>query len=350
MVGGSNFIVDCTMTSVGSTFSPASVTVKAYGSPGTLLQLHGMPGAAVAGLVVENVTAGSYAIIDSMAGAVATMTQPYPGSQLFAQSATQTYTEDDSWAAGNTYQLLSMPMLNLKVWDVYGGDSNAGYSAPVAWMQGCWIPDVSGVPGNSVFAPRLVDGNNMTISTSRIDPQFYGVGAGGPFADIAVNLWAPNGVDLVTTDMVGGASNVNASSNGTLFEKLSSVDGDAILHSAVAIKGGLYNIVGLAYADSAITIAHGGVLLIEPDLVSSSAQLWGAATMNLEGPESAVQNGTGGTWASCLTIGTLTLEGSTTGTEYAAGVWTDGRTINSANLDTYVGLQNPRTGSRFSSN
>jgi len=54
-----------------------------------------------------------------------------------------------------------------------------------------------------------------------------------------------------------------------------------------------------------------------------------------------------GSWVNNLKLSQLMLAGATTGTAYSAGVFTDGVAITPANLDTYNGLFNPRTGARY---
>ena len=348
MSAGTNFALVGTTVAAGAPFSPGSVTPKVRGNPGTLLQLTAMPAGSAAGQLVQNVTKNSYAFIDSMAAAVATMTQPLAASGLFTIDPTQVYAEDDTWAAGDTYQRLTLPTTNLKIFDVSGGDSTAGYTAPIGWLQTVHVVDVSGVGGNSVFAPRLVDGNNMTISSCQIDPQLYFDCSDGPYSGFVAGSWVPNGSYLRAAIMMGGAANTTLNANGILLEDLASVDGDAILHGPVVIKGGRYCIFGLAYADASIVMAHGGGVLIEPDILATG-HLWGATTINLEGTNSSVINGSGGTWATCLTVGQLSLEGANTGSAYSLGTYVDGIALTSANLDSYNGLSNPITGSRFAS-
>jgi hypothetical protein len=301
------------------------------------------------GILLHNTTKDSYAFVDSVSGAVAVMTQPLDAAGLTTVAATQTYVEDDTWAAGDFYQALSVPLLNLKIFDVYGGSSNAGFTAPIGWLQMIHVGDTSGLTGNDIFPPRLVDGNNLTLSCVWADPYLYLNCTEGPFSCFAANVWAPQGVYYQAAIMIGGASNTLLNVDDSSFEDLASIDGDAIVHGPAFIKGGRYCIAGLAYFDSSIDVAHGGTILIEPDIVGAGI-VWGTPSINLEGPGSAVQNATGGTWAAALFATALSIEGIATGTSYAAGVWTDGITVTSANLDTNLGLQNPRTGSRYSKN
>lgn len=351
MVGGTNFVIDGTLglSSVGATFHPSSVTAKNRATP-QLLKLNGVPGAAVAGMLVKDVTKNSYAFIDSIAASNATMTQPLAGAGLTTVTAVPSYSEDDTWAAADSFQLLVLPNFNLKMLQTSGGGSDTHGATPTAWVQEIHVPDTSGAPGFDTFSPTAINGSQLVLSSFTTDAFFRSEGGLAPFDLFAANVWAPNGAQLVATNAISGAYNTNLSANQTLVDNVSSVDGDAIMHGTMIIKGNPYVICGLAYSDSSVSLAHEAVMLIEADSFASS-QLWGPGGLNLEGPMSAVTNATGGTWANGLTLsGGLTIEGAGTGTKYAAGVWTDGINVTAANLDTNNGLQNPRTGSRFSTN
>ena len=47
-------------------------------------------------------------------------------------------------------------------------------------------------------------------------------------------------------------------------------------------------------------------------------------------------------------MATLHLDGVTTGTKYVTGTFTDGVSLSVTSLDSFTGLQNPLTGSRYS--
>ena len=82
-------------------------------------------------------------------------------------------------------------------------------------------------------------------------------------------------------------------------------------------------------------------------LRANAAYFWGTASLTLS-PGATFWNDTGSVWAGELLIsGALKIGTNTTATEYAAGVWTDGIPITSANMDTHNGLQDPFTGARF---
>ena len=342
-----NFVIIGTPSNAGSTFSAGTVTAKSRGNPGTLLQIASMPAGAVAGQLVYNSTRSSYAFIDKMTGSTATMTQPFTASTLTTITSVPQLTEDDGWAAGNTLQLETPLLFNLKSLRPQSSDSNASFSSPVTWVQGIYFPDPAPAPGDSTVT-MVPYGGGMDFSNCRFDAFLLFDGHTNVYGAGALNSWMNGGLHFDFAIMDGGASNTAANSF-TRFENISSIDGDAILHGNTFVKGA-YDIFGWSYTDGEIAVAHGGTMLIEPTstLTTNSAWLWGPGSINLEGPNSAAQNVSGTTWANSLTLGTLYIDGVTTGSKYSAGTWTDGITVTSANLDTNNGLQNPRTGSRYS--
>ncbi len=94
-----------------------------------------------------------------------------------------------------------------------------------------------------------------------------------------------------------------------------------------------------------LTIGGTGVYLGVAQAGGTSC-VWGSGAVEVMGG-GALTKGIANTWAQTLPVATLQLDGITTGTSYAAGVWTDGIALTAANLDLHNGLQNPRTGSRY---
>ena len=348
----SNFVVLGTNTAVGSTFASGTVTAKSRGTPGTLLKIATIPGGAAAGMLVFNSTRSSWATIDSIAAGTATLTQPLSNAVLTTVTAVPNFvgSEVDTWATSDTLQLFSEPLLNLTAFFPTSGDSNSAITTPTAWLQNLYIPDVSGTVGGSATTIKLY-GPGATLSNCRFDTFLTYDGADQPYGAFSANTWLNGGLDFVTANMVAGASNTSNTANEfSVFENIASFDGDAILHGGVLLKGA-YSTCGFAYCDSVVAAVHGGVLLLGPELVSTTtSQLWGSGSVNLEGPNSAVQLevGLGQSWTGSLTVNSLSIEGIGTGSSYASGTWTDGVSITPGNLDAHNGLQNPRTGNRYS--
>lgn len=352
-----NFVWDGTLglTALGVPFSPAAVIVMVRGTPGVLWQMTGMPAGSAAGDLVHNVTRDSWAWINSMAGAVATMTQPFTNASLTAIGPGAPFVRDLGWVNTDTYQRYSVPACNYQGCQPAGGASDAAYTTPTTWIQFIKVVDQSGV-GNDTFAPGPLEAMNMIFSTCWIDPYFSFNGFDGSYFTVDGNCFSPNSSRHNFSSMVGGSTNsYKTGLNPLELWNFCGVDGDALLYGTPYVKGGIYNVWGFAYVDVGAVVAR-GTLVLEPFLYGGS-QLWGAGTVNVEGP-GAVMNLTGGTFAACLTVTALQLDGVATGSSFTTGAagnpYTPGIAITSANLDTGggvgdPGLQNPRTGSRYAS-
>jgi hypothetical protein len=341
MINGSNFAIIGQPSAAGTAFSPSSVTPKSRGTPGTLLQLQGMPSNAAPGMLLVNTTKGSSAFVDSILSGTGVVTQPLANTGLQTVTASPNYAGDDTWSASDVYQLYSLPTLNLKVLQPQGGDSDPMRGSPVCWLQNIYIPDVSGAAGSSTIELAL-GASSLVVSCCRVDPYYVSSSSGAGVA-VAANCWLNGGGTLRGAVMMGGAINT-ALANDATFECLARADGDAIVHGNCQISEA-NTTFGVVYIDSTLLVTHGATLLVAPG--SSVCQIWGPGGVNLIGPHAGVQNGSGGSWAKCLTVSGLKIEGATTGSAYQAGGWSDGITLTSANLDGYGGLQNPYTGSRY---
>lgn len=347
MTSGSNFVVLGSLATAGAAFSPSGVTHKVRASPGTLLQLSGMPAGASAGQLVLNVTNQSYAFIDSIAGGVAVMTQPLTAGPLTTVTNPAggiPYVEDDAWLIGNTYQRYNLPQLNLKVFDIYGGDSNSAFTTTVAWMQFVHVVDDTGLVGYSNFVPRPLAGMQMELSTDWIDPYFIYDDSGEPYSPDDANCYLNGGAQHLGATMIGGSMNTALPGNSNEFWKEATIDGDAIVHADSGAKGSPYDIFGYVYIDADMDVAHGGTILLENAFFGGN-QLWGPGDVNLNGNGSSFQ--ATGTYGSSVTVSSLEITGLTTGSAYQRGRWFDGISLTPANIDTWSGLQNPLTSAMF---
>jgi hypothetical protein len=361
LVTGVNFAIIGTPLAIGAPFSPSGVTSKVRGAPGTLLQLAGMPAGTTAGTLLWDSTRNSYAFIDSMAVLVATMTQPFAAAGLTTvQSAfAAVLVEDDLWAHTDTFQRYSLPILNLELFSpVYGDALNNTYVTPVAWVQSIHVPDTSGHVGYSFFTTSALQNAGMVYSMCWFDPLFAGVsrqeGTLGP-ADLS--CWHNGGASFQGWQIVGGASNSNgtASIDATYVQDLAAVDGDAIIHGGLITKGS-YTVLGYAYLDNTgyvSRVLRASAAVIEPNWFAA-AQVWGPGTLNVDG--GFLENETSGAWATCLTLGTLQLEGATTGCTFNGAAvgnpFVCGIPLTAANIDTgggsgWPGMQDVLTGGRF---
>jgi hypothetical protein len=350
LIGGATLSILGTTSNVGAAFSPTGVTGKNRSPPTPqLLELTGAPAGASAGTLVHNATKDSYAFIDSVTGTTWVMTQPFTGASLTTLSSGYGTSpiEDDTWSTTDSYQRMSVPLLNLKVLSPVGGDTTNIDNNPVLWVQQVHVPDASGTPGQSIFTAQATGGCSCVFSMCWLDPVFQGEGTGGQWASANISSWHNGGLFGTHWWFVGGASNTSGGFflDSSYLNDLAAVDGDIILHGGVTNHHG-YCICGYAYVDAAGTSEVEAGLRLEP-FYYLATQLWGPGTLSVSGGGNIV-NESGTTWASCLTVATLQIDGATTGTSYSGGTWTDGRTVNAADLDTYSGLQNPKTGSRYS--
>ena len=249
--------------------------------------------------------------------------------------------EVDTWAMNDTVQVFSVPLLNLKVWKTDGGDATATSFGGASWLQGVQVPDWSGVPGNSYFG---------TFSTSCV-PWFVdckmdaynviqGMLGGGIYGGFVVNCYWSGGGEIENGSFVGGV----VENYGLALGDFGEVDGDAICHE-LTVYAPSSAFIGEAYAEDHFNAFGGGSVKLD-QIYYGATFLWGPAPCALT-DRGTMQKVSTQTWVQCLLLAPLSIEGAVTGTSYAAGVWTDGIALTTANLDANSTLQNPRTGSKF---
>lgn len=369
LVGANNFIILGTLTAVGAAFSPAAVTAKAPGSPGVLLQIS-VPAGTTPGMLIHNTTKDSWAFVDSVSAGVATMAQPFATAGLTSVNAGPTLVEDNTWATGDSYQRYSLPTLNLKVLSPQGGDTTTSFSTPCAWVQNVYIPDPAGTPSCSQLTPVPV-GCGCVFSNCWIDQYLTltseTVGASGCFIlNCRLNGGGAfkGGGQLENVQMMGGILGSTAASLAVIqLHGHTALSGDTIVHTPAASGGnptlaffGPPNYVACYFDANVLAMArYGGVIVIQdvPGLGPGVGHpvLWGAGTLDTEGPNAAIKLETGDSWANSLKMGTLHLDGAATGNKFvpgAPGVFTNAIPLTTANLDTNSGLSNPLTGCRYS--
>jgi hypothetical protein len=360
LANGGRLDVIVTPQPVGSPFAAGTVTAKTRGAPGNSLSVTGFTGAGVSALqLVHNTTHDSWGSIDSIADGTATMCQPFDSAGLFTVSAEPDWNEENGWAHNDELQVYAQGLLNLKVFQPFGGDSNTSFTAGVCSVQNAYIPDVSGVAGDSAitFEPQ---GAGVILINCRFDPFLTLVGVGEAFLCAAVNCVANGGFALSDAQFIGGSGNTSGNEFNETVSGINTIDGDAILHGAgadtvaLSVHGGGYVIMGFVQfpdASTTIALAHGGYALLEPGAITSptGCQVWGESGMNTEGVSHCeLAPVVGQTWTACLTlVGGQSIEAVTTGAKYvpgAPGVFTDGIALNTTNLDTFHGLTSPLKG------
>jgi len=350
-VAGADFILDGNAALVAvATFNLGTVTAKNRATA-TLLQAHGFTAAGldVGQLVVNNVT-GSHSTIQAIAGGVATLGQPlqHLAPAYFVQPA-----EDDTWATGQSVTVYKLPLVNLEQFEPRIADSNSALTQGLWWVNQIYVPDQSGVPGNSYFVT-----NNTAAIGFWQDCSFdayvstLAIGLGTHASTNYFNCAAKQGAEIAYGSFCGGFVNTYELA---LYD-WACADLDVIAYQLQT--GGLQSLVGYCYVGAGgtgVSTYPGSSLILDDDLNGAAgAALWGPAGLLVTG-DSSVVNRSGGSWATRLLLtGSITMADPsgalTTGTSYtpgAPGVWTDGVSLTVTNLDTHGGLQNPRTGARI---
>jgi hypothetical protein len=353
MPGGGNLVLLGTLTPVGSTFAAGTVTAKARVAGANPMSVAGFPGGAAATNLVYNSTRGSWSTIDSIASGVASLCQPFAAAGLTTvqfpiQQSGTVLVEDDTWTAGDTLQVYSKVNTNLKLFQARAAnDSVITSNKPVVWIQNIHVPDPSGLIGWSVLG---VGGeNNHVTSLCSFEPfinsNMYasGYGIDGPSTSVFYGCMFQGGGQFRFKHIVGGSTNT-ALKNFTNFNDGCVFDGDIILHGSINVKGRYSNCgYALIASNSLMLIDHGAVLLIRPEWFPA-AILYGN-DFGLSGPNSAAAPSI--SWGSSLKVSVIVMDSLSTGSYRSGSTWVDGVPLTSSNLDTFGGLQNTSTGSRF---
>jgi hypothetical protein len=324
--GGGQAILLGTLVAVAAPFVGGVVTAKVRGGPGTRLQVATMPGGTVANQYVFNSTRGSYAFIDLMTGATATMQQPLAAAGLTTPNVPAPV-QDNTWATGDTLATFTVPLCNLGSWNPVSADENAGATkASVGWVQWVEVADSSGNGSSSYghtcravanalvgckVSPRL----NIAASTGR-GQQAYVVGC----------------TCVRAVQMLAGGCNINggALAAGLLTQGANAtVANDAYLHGTVNVTAGSSLNVTAAFGDGSWFENGGGTVVL-----LAAGAVWGSFPNQVQ-PAGTAFNNSGTTWPlAWLSSGQMSLGVSNTGSAYVgAGVMTDGIAINPANIE-----------------
>jgi hypothetical protein len=353
----SNFVILGSLSAVGGAFTAGTVTPKSIGSPGQLLTIASMPGGTVAGQLIQNTTRGSsIAIVDSISGGTAVLTQPLTSASYTAITAAPVPAEINTWVTGDSLQIYQAPAFNLQVLTINGGDSNLAFTAPTGWVQWITIPDASGTAGTSIFTPTI-NGPALTFAGVIFDlsPEFdFKI---TEFGGNITGCWMPGGSVFYGAFVFGGASNVNLTFQTSLNG--ASIDGDFILHGLAEVEAADDRTsIGAAYIDSRFALIHGSVVVMIPGAAPSGhpdGVIWGPGGIDLEPPNSAWQIVPTATFTQSLAVATVKMLGGTTASALVNAntlsgtvqAFQSGVTINVSNLDLYTGLQDPSSGCRY---
>jgi hypothetical protein len=343
-----------TLEQQGNSFVAGTVTQPVRTGPGSLGTVAGMPAGAAAGMVIYDVTRNSYSSIISMNGSTATICQVLLGNAAVqSPPAPQTLTDTiATFSSGDTMTLNILPLCNLRQWQPYATDNqtsnnNITGSARIQFLN---IADSSGGGiSRFVHASRSVD---AILCMCKIPGRLVltseegGIGSSGSFVGGCYVL----GCDIGDSTVITGG---NVYLQGGVYRGVVSLIGgntnflaDPICLSNIILENASAQLYGL-YIASSIILSYGSVFALTNNGIS---QLWGPGSMVVNTASTCWAPG-GLTFAQALlNSGGLFLGAATTGTSYAAGVWTDGVSLTPANLDTHGGLQNPRTGARYATN
>lgn len=342
----SSLLIVGTPTASGASFTLGSVTAQNI-STKQLWQATNFTGKTQGQLVVNVTRNNSRALILSVVGSTATLTQPI---EAFVPGITTNFfptpTQHFDWQAGDTVQVYNLPHLNLIDFTAFGTEDDLTFAKGGAViMQNLYIPDQSGSLGTTYFGPRYQNGI-ITTDSCIFEPSGQ-TPNGTPLINCINSMWLYGG-EFGFTFFNGGAI---TGVGGAVFTSLNWLDGYVIIDSSTAASS---NPIYCGWA----AVSANGQIILHPGSAIEIRQLWylgpqggalfGPGALHLQPQAACVRRLPTPSWTSCLNLTTLTLPSNvTTGTAYNAGVFTGGIALTSANLDTNHGLQDPRTGARF---
>jgi hypothetical protein len=321
----------------------ATVTAQVRGGPGTRWQVSSMCGGAAAKMWLQDVTQNTWADIDSIGGGVATVSQPLSNSLLTTIGIPAV--AESSMATNDAFAVWSQPLVNLKGFQAESGDVSSGGQVGATWIQDIRIADSSGA-GTSEF-PLIADGLTV-LSRVRLDTRLNASSLHGRGLSMYV-LGSDLGQGVL---LLGGEPAIYG---GVARSTVSSINGVPTLAGDVAVHGTMSFYAGVPIfgtsSDQTGTYSDSNIIVEESATLRLNAPLWGTVSIALA-PNAWVRSNSLAFNNTLLTNGALQLVGplgvTTTGTSYAAGVWTDGINLTVANLVANGGLQNPVTHNGFS--
>jgi len=331
--GGGQALLIGTLT-LRSSATAGTVTPKNQ-TTAQLLTIASMPAGTTAKMWVVNTTRGnSAAFIDSMSGTTATMQQPLAAATLALPTGTPVLTEVNTWATGDSIQIYNIPIsINLKMWRPTSGDLSSSGQYAIGWVSNVLLADTFGT-GNSQY-PFVADGPNALVG-SVVNPRTHIAVLSGR-GQSAYSLGNFHVGPVISESGANGQIFGGGLAGGlTVFGNKFIVDGDTLVHGAVVVQSGLFEI-GSAYFDTSITATLGHLWNVSS---GNGAFLYGAASMVLNS-SSTFFNGSGGSFASSLLLtGGLQFGSGTTGCALDdtgdPAVWHCGRALTAASIDAPV--------------
>jgi len=321
---------------VGNVVLGGTVAKSRAAGANSLLQTN-VGGAGALGLLLENTTAGksSRAWLYKALGAGAfSLTQPMVKSGI---KGTTVPAEVDTWANGDTVNLLKPIALNVVQFQNLNYDANATFNNFGHLYQLAVLDPGAAGPGNTgnqafLSGVRCIECDVQRSIVNQIATQ-------QELTVVATNCAVRSAVDCNALAMFGGAAFPSGQTFFVGSPVLSAFDGDVILGNTggqVLTEGATF---GLVFLDSGVSVLD-GILLVKTFAYGSHVIYGsGANTINMQGCSHLGM--IGGTFAAAFTApGLVTgvqLNGTATASSYAAGTWNAGITTTPAHLDAAAG-------------
>ena len=277
---------------------------------GTMMTISGMPGYVVTKTLLNDTTRASYAFVDN--GGTGAVQQPQTAASLTATNVLPNPIVDNDWAAGDTVQPYTMPLVNLKKWSPVGGDLAAGSAPTMGIVIGARIYDASGGTGTSEYPHETKSASNA-LSLCQVDTRLHmatlsGRGSGGTVMGTTVvgQTFINSGVhSFIGGGFAGGIQD---------FAGFGTYSENVVLHGNVALQGLVQTFIG-AFMDGALNV-------VSPQVEAQGIE-WGSYIATVD-PMGAYWNNTGSTFAlkALLTSGAIKLGTLTTGSTSPTAVST----------------------------
>jgi hypothetical protein len=331
-----------------SAFSAGTITPKSVSLVGgTGLQIAGMPAGTVAGYGIFNITRSSFAFILAMSGSTAAVNQPLTIGSYNATGGGSA-TEDNTWATGDSIEIVQVPSCNLKLWKPQGSaDATNASQVGFGWVQFVQIADSSTV-GESAYTlssdgvPNILSGCLLNFLIT--DGTGFPVEAIGCMSQELAHL---GGVASFIGGGVVGATNIDADGFSTYA--------DATFAGIVTVGNNDY-LASMSIGDGTAGqgVYFNGALVVDGGQVTVRNPIYGSASLRLDSNATYYDfNWPTNSFASQILLsGIISFNGVTVASAYdgTTGLWTTDIPLTPANLDTYGGLQDPQANCRFVGN
>jgi hypothetical protein len=327
---GASCIVQATPAVVTSGVVLSGVTAKNRAAGSNSLLIANLGATAAAGQLVRNTTGGKLSrawTYKALGGNSFSLTQPLVP---FAPPAIAAPAEVDTWANGDTVDLLTPLAINLVELGCTNADANATTSAVYAYQCTAFDPSATGEPlfvGDRAMLAEVA--SQRALILQGLSPTIHHTNC---LMQKTVSVGTP------ACSFLGGASLGILSA---YCPSPTTLDGDFILGAAANLfAGGQF---GFVFLDANVTVTA-GLLAVGPVFYASGVLYGsGANTINLQGSAHCVQN-TGPFVTAFTAPGLVTgikLNGAATGNSiaYVANVGTihNGIATTPANLDAAAG-------------